>query len=335
MRRFAVLIWFLGLIYWPLYGSEVVRVADPRLEKVLADLQKRQNAVQSIEYRVEGEHKVPKGAYTRMCSVLAGPKKKSQNPDHRVAPAEDLRGAVGFTLLLDFAKERYRLESNKQNFNFSSRKLEPQSNIYKFDGKEMKCFMPRDKNLTMSATMPDIGIVSGNMKVETFLAEYLPIFFGQGRIYAPMEQIVPGQLRNKPDPNYLHIHGTGVQDDRACLILRTQTLQLSTTSFEEYWVDTTRENAIVRYMSYVGKKPTCNSDIVMQYRHVPDGWFLAGWHWTVYDSGKTLYVKEMRVTNMKINPVVTAADFAMEIRPGMIVEEVASHPTRAVFYCIA
>lgn len=95
---------------------------DPRLEKILADWQKRQNAVESIDYQVEGELRVPKGAYTKLRAVMIRNKKS----EVRVAPEEDLSGPVRSSSLIDFAKERFRLEKTDQSFflipvNFSKR----------------------------------------------------------------------------------------------------------------------------------------------------------------------------------------------------------------------
>ena len=302
---------------------------DPRLEKILADWQKRQNAVESIDYQVEGELKVPKGAYTKLRAVTIRTKKT----EIRVAPEEDMSGPVGLNLLLDFANERFRLEKRDQSFHFNSCKLIQDVIIYTFDGKEIKSLKPREKNPTMSPKAPDMGIVSGNVKNFFFLMDCKPIFFAHGRIYTPTEQIVPGQMRNKPDLNSLHIHGTAVHEGRSCLIVRTQTFQMGgNIGFEEYWVDLERDGTIVRYGSYSGKKLTCDQDMVIHYNmHQTDGWFPSDWRWTVFDHGKILYYRDVRVTKMKINPVMSDADFAIESHTGMIIQEVKRHPSTDPF----
>lgn len=312
---------------FPANAATAVEPPDPRLEKVLADWQKRQNAVQSIVYQVDGEFKVAKGAYTRLRAAMI-PTKKSEV---RVAPEEDMSAPVGLNLLLDFAKERFRLEKRDQSFHFNSCKLVQEFIIYTFDGKEIKSFKPREKNPAKGPNEPEMGIVSGNLKNEYFLLDCHPILYAHGRIYTPTEQIVPGQIRNKPDPNYLHIHGTAVHEGRSCLIVRTQTFQLSNISFEEYWVDPERDSTIVRYGSYSGKKINCNQDIVIHYKHLSDGWLPSDWRWTVFEHGKMLYYQDMRVTKMKINPIVSDANFGLESHSGMIVEEVKRHPSTDPF----
>jgi len=301
---------------------------DPRLNKILADWQKRQNAVESIDYQVEGEYKVPKGAYTQQRAVTL----RSKKSEVRVAPEDDLSGPMGLNLLLDFAKERFRLEKRNQSFHINKCELAQEFIIFTFNGKEIRSFMPREKNPTLSPKQPEFGIVSGNVKDEIFLLECKPIFFAHGRIYTPTEKIVPGQMRNKPDPNYLHIHGTAVQEGRSCLIVRTQTLQLGNISFEEYWVDPERDSTIVRYSSYSGdKKLSCDQDLVIHYKHLPDGWFPLDWRWTFFLHGKLLDYQDMHVTKMKINPMMSDADFRLESQTGMIVEEVNRHPSTDPF----
>lgn len=328
MTRFIMPLWFFGVGSWFLALPAAIFANDPRLDKILADWQKQQNAVQSIVYHVEGEFKVAKGAYTRLRAAMI-PTKKSEV---RVAPEENMSAPVGLNLLLDFADGRFRLEKTDQSFHFNFNKLVHAFIIYTFDGKEIKSFKPRGKNPTMGSNEPEIGIVSGNLRNEYFLMDCHPIFYAHGRIHTPTEQIVPGQIRNKPDPNYLHIHGTAVHEGRPCSIVRTQSLQLgSNIGFEEYWVDTQRDSTIVRYGSYSGKKPTCDQDIVIDYKHRSNGWFPSSWRWTVFERGKMLYYQDMRVKKMKVNPIVSDADFILESRTGMIVEEVERHPSTDPF----
>lgn len=301
---------------------------DQRLEKISADWQKRQNMVDSIYYQVEGEVKVPKGAYTKLRAAII-PKKKFEAQE---APAEDMSGPVGFNLLLDFTKERFRLEKKDQSFHFNSCKLLQRIMIHTFDGKEVRGLMPKEKNPSLGPNVPEMGIVSGNVKRENFLLGCYPIFFAHGRIYTPTEQIVPGQMRNKPDLNYLYIQGIAVHEGRSCLIVRTHTLQMGgNLGFDEYWVDPERDSIIVRWSSYIGEKPMCDQDIVIHYKNSSDGRFLSDWRWTVYEHGKILYYQDMRVSKMSINPTISDADFGLEIHPGMIVEEVKRHPSTDTF----
>lgn len=309
--------------------SSDARAAEPddaRLKKILADWQKRQNRVDAVEYKVSGVHKVPQGAYNTFPAIALGLQPEKIPP---VFPERDLTGPIGFTILLDFVKGRHRRDRQEQIFSAISGKLEQEMMKDTFNGSVMRCQIPKKDNphqKNISMTKPEMSILSGNMKSGAFKSNYYPIFFGHGRIYTHMEQIIPGKIRNNPDQDYLYIHGTGVHDGRRCLIVRSQTLKTSTTAFVEYWVDTSRESAIVRYVSYSGAKPSAETTI--RYSNGPSGWLPASWHWTFYSHGQTLYYEDMRVEKVNSHPSFTDSDFEMEAQPGMLVEEVESLPTK-------
>lgn len=294
---------------------------DPRLAKVLADWQKRQNAVRSVRYEVRGEHHVPKGSANALPlnSFVRG------LPRDQPIPPKDLVGEVSLTLFLDFEKGRHRSRLQVPQYHLNSGKFVPLVKESTFDGSVAKGALPREQNPGLGKTTPEFSVASGNMKTEEFRTDYLPIFFGHGRIYAVFEPIIPGKLRNKPDPDYLYVHGTGVQDGRTCLIVRTQSLKRNTTSFNEYWVDTARESAILREVSYSNDKPM--HDITIRYHKSSAGWLPESWHLRVY-SGSLLYSDNMRVEKLDLDPPIKDADFQMEIKPGMIVEERTDLPTK-------
>lgn len=295
---------------------------DPRLEKALADWQKRQHAFRSVRYEVRGERVIPKGAY----DVLARDIGDGKLPHGQAVPAEKLVGELSLMLLLDFDKGRHRREIREPTYHMNSGKLVPWVKANTFDGSVAKAAMPREENPGLGSTMPEFTVVSGNMKSGEFHCNYFPIFFGHGRIYTVFEPIIPGKLRNNPDSGYLYVHGTGVYDRRTCLIVRTQTLKRNTTSFDEYWVDTERESAILRHVAYCNSKPS--HDITIEYRKALAGWLPASWVLTFYQGGNLMYSDTMRAENISLNPPVRDADFQMEMKTGMIVEERMDLPTK-------
>ncbi len=131
------------------------------------------------------------------------------------------------------------------------------------------------------------------------------------------------------DRDYLYIHGTGVEDGRKCLIVRTQTLKRNTTSFNEYWVDTARESAILREASYSNDKQL--HDIRIRYRKSSAGWLPESWRLKAYSHGSLVYTDNVRVEKVDLDPPIKDADFQMEIKPGMIVEERTDLPTKHPF----
>jgi hypothetical protein len=98
------------------------------------------------------------------------------------------------------------------------------------------------------------------------------------------------------------------------------------TAFEEYWVDTARDSAVVRHITYSNSKPI--NDMTVRYNKSAHGWLPSSWRWTVYLQGRTLYTEDMRVEQFTPDPAVTDADFQMGIEPGMVVEERTDHATQ-------
>src|SRR5689334_9465460 len=105
MSRTHIRLWIFalfGMVMLAAWGT--AEEIDPRLEKVLADWQKRQNSVQSARYEVRGEHKVPKGSSNALDLYRFVPGLRSDQP----IPPQDLVGTVSLKLFLDFEKGRHR-----------------------------------------------------------------------------------------------------------------------------------------------------------------------------------------------------------------------------------
>lgn len=324
MNKLRLHLWIIGVFGVLMSGAVgVAEDIDPRLAQVLADWQKRQNAFRSVRYEVRGERRILKGAYNANEWVY------SQVPGLRrdqPIPSQDLAGTLSLTLLLDFEKGRHRCKIQEPIYHAKSGEFSSREREDTFDGSVAKGIAPREKNPGLGKTQPDSWIVSGNMKNGEFNANYYPIFFGHGRIHTVFEPIIPGQLRNKPDPDYLYVHGTGVHVGRTCLIVRTQTLKSATTSFDEYWVDTDRESAILRYVSYCDAKP--RDDITIQYRKTSGSWLPERWRAPFYNGNDLLFTDNIHVEKLDLDPAVGDSDFQVEIKPEMIVEERTDLPTK-------
>lgn len=328
MPRYFLILRAMGAVWAFIACAGEMWAGDPQLKKVLDDWQKRQHRMETIEYQVIGEHIVPQGAYTALTQSLG------KSPKNRVVPSEETRTPISFTLLLDFVKGRHREESKMATFALDSGKVSSNLGTVTFNGYLEKEFTPKEQNPERGPSQPELSITSGNIVAAFPCSAAYPIFFGHGRIViAGTEEMTYGKLRNKPDPAHLYIHGTGVQDERKCLIVRTRTLKAgSGTTFQEYWVDATRESAIVRYIDYSDDKPRI--EMTMHYRELIRGdeslgWFPDSWRWTLFQNEHTMYTEEVRVEKVRANPAVTDADFDLDVaKPGMIVEEITILPAK-------
>lgn len=306
-----------------MHAATAAEPRDPRLKKILADWQERQHWFQAIEYMVSGIHKVPKGAFNNYPVEFGVP-----TPE--VNPPRDLEAPVSCKFLLDFVKGRHRRERHEQVFNLVHGSLDPAVAIDVFNGSTITIFTPREENPTdnVGVRHPDISITFGNVKNGQIIDQYFPFFFAHGRIYTAMEPILPGRLRNKPDPGFLYVHGTSVCENQPCLVLRTQTLGQSTPCFDEYWVDTEKESAIVRYLGYSDK--TATHDLNIHYCKSHGHWLPESWRLANYlSAGPLAGYREVRVEQITVDPSITDDVFELEVKPGMLVQEVTSLPTKS------
>lgn len=305
-------------------GQSPAEERDPQLEKIFAAWQERQHWFDAVEFHVTGRHLVPRGSYTDSL-----PPSMSGLKPGELRPKTDIVREIRIALILDMKKGRHRRETLEQKFQLNTGDLRPFMAKDVFNGVVMKCLIPKDSNvkgLNINVTQPELTIVSGNMQNGVFTQNYFPMFFAIGRVHTIMDPILPGKLRNTPKKTYLSVHGIGVYDNRACVILRTNPFGMEITSFQEYWVDVARESAIVRFLSYNDNSP--ESEINIQYKVRQDHWLPQSWRWTVFSKGKTLYEEDAIVTEITPNPVLNAGTFDLESKVGMLVESRIDHETR-------
>jgi hypothetical protein len=287
--------------------------ADPRLEKVLADWQKRRERIQRVRYVVRGEHVYVKGSGT---DDVGRPQ-----PEW---PTRDVAGEMRWMLLFDFATGRHRREISLQLYDHKSDSFYPHLSYGVFDGTVSTSIMPPKENTSavrpLPANDPDMVIARGNLRYSAFESEYLPLLFGHGSVRCRAnDALVPGKLLKQPEPGTLHVHGTGVHDGRPCVVIRTPVRHLATTSYNEYWADTARDSAIIRYIEFSGDKPFNSIDV--SYQRTAHGWLPERWTFTHYSRGKTYFLERMRVAELQVDPPISDADFQIEPWPGVRIED--------------
>lgn len=281
---------------------------DPRLDKVLADWQRRQERVKTVRYRVEGQHIFPRGAF----SASAG---------GAVKPPQDIACDVKRTLLLDFATNRHRIEEDQPQYFVATERFESYSRLFTFDGAMvMQKFLPplADK----SQPPADINVLVGNTRRLNIDSHHWPLFAGHGVVVTDgTAVIVPGKLRPQGDTSEWLVHGNGVVAQRPCLVIRSQARRMSSVDFEEFWVDVERDSALVRQVHYSNGKPAMEFNV--QYQQTAAGWLAEQWRMVLSDAqaGKTIFEERMAVTELEIDPVVVDSDFRVPIEPGMLIDK--------------
>jgi hypothetical protein len=301
------------------------RINAESLKKVFSDWHGRQHWFESVQCEVGGKHKVPKGAYTDFAGIAL---QNKGNAFGKPLPENDLEGEFFYSILLDLAKGRHRRKDQEQIFHSNNSKLNPRIGEDTFDGSVMKCLMPKEKNPLLGGA-PEMTIVSGNMANGAFQLPYYPVFFSLGRISTVRNPILPGQLRKQQPREELFLHGKGRHQERNCLILRTQPVGTPPSTVEEFWVDPEREGAIVRYLCLTDERP--RAEVSVRYQMAHGHWFADAWRTTVYGGGKPLYIHDGRVTKVAVNTKLADADFSLQTKTGMLVEERTDSPTSGPF----
>jgi len=93
--------------------------------------------------------------------------------------------------------------------------------------------------------------------------------------------------------------------------------------FDEYWIDTGHDGAVVRWVRYMGGDVATKIDA--DYRHVDGGWQPAGWTATIFlsDNRKIiLATHRLQVTAYRANPELSDDQFDIALAPNTIVRDV-------------
>jgi hypothetical protein len=318
--RSASYLWLAGLGALLLaVPSAVAQPRDPVVERVLADWQKRQKRVQRVRYVVTGQSIIPKGSLDDPITGL---------PLNPPEPAQDVAQPQKSDLLLDFEGQRFRLELSEQVYYQSKKQLVPRAKITVFDGKSLSTLCPREANATDFASepsMPDICILKGSSPTQDIRplrsvnAYYLsPLFLAHGIVAQLTDQPAFGRT---PDPEDLVVHGRGVYAGRACLVLRTLPIKtMAGATFEEYWIDTAKESAVLRQASYL--EGVLTVDLAITYQETSYGSLPLTWVGITRKApDKIVNVTRLRVQELSADPPLTNADFEVEARPGMNILE--------------
>jgi hypothetical protein len=290
------------------------KAPDPRIIKILSDWEKRQNNLAAIKYEIQGELVTPKGTATDDFGKLLVP----------ATPSMDISCPLKGVYLFHFSSGRFRIEISQQRYSSTAQQFYPSVKNVAFNGSVVKVAAPREANSNAIHSpppeAPDVAIFTGNLRGFQFEREYYPLFFAHGIVPTAEQQIATGRFKEKLNANYLHVHGRSVHAGRSCLVVRTETLQLATSSFEEFWVDEARESAVVRYSSFSGNYPF--TDTVIEYAKSARGWLPKGWTHTNFNRSGAHLQWRMRVENMTLEPSFADSDFDIEIEPGMRVQRI-------------
>jgi hypothetical protein len=306
---------WVSLVAWSLTGAIApAQATDPALAKVFADWKKRLSRFQSARYRVSGER-------TSTPNNLVAIDDQGRPVKQEKTTSENVSMKKSFLLLLDFPTSRHRLEERQQLYDFQRRQFFPRVTTEAFDGKVKRTAIPRAENNgeghEQPATTPDVSIQTSGFS--NFIPDYWAILVNHGLIPTVHRQISRGQLGVKPDEEVYYVHGRGKHASRDCLVVRTHAVRgHDSPSFDEFWVDETRDSAVVRLVRFLRDVPWIDIDIA--YQETGHGWMPMKWTWVYRDfGGKTRFIERMRVDEVAADVPCADDDFQVVLKPGMLV----------------
>jgi len=284
--------------------------ADPRLEKVYADWQKRRERIKTVRYRVTGEHTRPKGTFT---DPYTG---QPLGPDE---PPHDITWPKSMMLLLDFTTNRHRLEVEEQPYSRAQGGFMPKrTTTTVFDSNDLRTSGLRPDGAPTNLKAPNDVVVKGNMRGNGFNSEFWPFFLGHGIVALTTEQhILPGRLSVAPRQDTFHVHGEGNFANRPCLVLRSKTWEYGNVGFDELWVDPAHDSAVLRQVAYVNAKIA--TDIQIDYEETKGGWLPQSWTISHAEDDRVFSLEKMHVDELDVDPAVSDADFHGDEKPGDVV----------------
>jgi hypothetical protein len=236
-----------------------------------------------------------------------------------IVPAEDFASKRRLTLLLDLAQDRMREETVEAIFNVTKGKFHPHHTTRVYDGINCKDAAPRKLNTTadFAPERLDFDVLIMPKSPPRLNIEALPVFLACGIL--PDDALLDcRRLRPPPDMKAFHVHAAEARiDGHSCMVLRTQPADSAWGDFMEYWVDLSRDSAVLRCAQY--RQGAAVSMVNMDYAQGPSGWQPKRWTATLYFSGKLFRASTLSVDQYELNPRVEARDFDVPLLPGMIV----------------
>src|SRR5581483_6779342 len=123
----------------------------------------------------------------------------------------------------------------------------------------------------------------------------------------------------EPDVDDFIIRGQVTRARRVYTIVKTFPFHQSDhTSWDEFWVDTEYDCAVVRRLAYANDQPII--DLEITYQDTKQGWLPLSWTGTTRNpKGTVVNVTRQRVKEFAIDPTASDADYKLEARPGDVV----------------
>jgi hypothetical protein len=245
-------------------------------------------------------------------------------------PPADAIYPCAFTLLVDFARARVRLDQQDHYLRV------PDDDPPRFQFNQYR----RSTVCTGTAAKsvdPDYEWKAGTGRLnlyrstfandtELFLSPQLPLLLGHGYVPSPSMASLDA-LRHGNEG--LRTFDEGTVEDANCIVLRSPPHAAAHASFTEYWVDPMKGGAVCCVKT--GTKNQPSTSLRIEYEPTPNGWLPKSWVCDEYSgTSEARLIKSYRlsVTKRWLEPPCTNADFDIPFSRGMLVTDNRSSPEK-------
>lgn len=281
--------------------------AQVTAEQVLAAWQAKRDRLPVVRYTLDGEYTWVKGELYD---------ETKDRPD-RFYPSEDVVLKTHRTMVLDYPRNRHRVESRDEEFHFGTRQREVREVQSVFDGTHRK--VRRTPLAGESRDEVGLHVLKGDQRFGIFDIHGFAIHLAHGCV--PWDDVFPGRLKTNPDPSLYRVQGETVLGGRRVVIVREGKRPGRVIDATEYWVDPGRDFAIVRRIERAG--PRVRADMTIQYSQLDGEWLPDGWTATKYNEqvDRVQSVSRVRVSSRSLERTVTDGEFDLAHRPNELVTE--------------
>jgi hypothetical protein len=306
-RAFVLFVLLLQLAL-PAHG----RCQEPSVESVLADWKVRQHQVKSLKCILAGKGLLLKGQFT-------GERGLPEELTGKTVPESDSSYEIKLTWLFDCAGNRVRKEMWDSSFRIDLGRLIPRHSVHIYNGSTTKRYFPKDTNSARSYGdhTPELGIVQNGNTITYTVVDY-PLFVLLGAA-CPSEVLLgatgPEKVRTPLDPQKVELVGKRLLQGKECLVVRLLGSERGT--FDEIWVSPERASLPLRVETYDNFRMSSRSEV----SYSPEKDWPSGWTTSEYQDGRLTGSSTLLVKELSVNPDLTAEDFDIELRPGMVVRK--------------
>lgn len=308
-------------------GPSVAQDSEPHqavLDRIFADWERRRDAMDAVEYHLEGTELVPRGRYTADVvaeGALSEGTTEQVPPEGRVFELER-------RYVFDFTGNRIRTERRGYGFHVNDVVFFPTYLIDLFDGENVQHLAPRSENSSPEYTPPEYQpeFIYRETKHLNFLLDFdqEPFYLAHGR--PPVFGVSLSGFNRFSLPlnrEMFRWHAEASMDGRACTVLRTINAPDGPGEiYYEYWVDLGRASAVLRCIWF---KNGWVEQLDIDQQETAHGWLPAGYRRTTTSSTGVLRTSyELDVTAIVADPPLSDNLFHAEPEPGMVVRDTAS-----------